>query len=272
MALSETFPDFRPQIMPEIIPAARTTRSLIPITARELVEWTYAEQGAQGVRELSLEPQGRSQTGVVADILTEYAALGCKIDRSGNAVAMWGETKCHEDAITVHGAVRELPRRTQELLIENGRQRQAPDWNPKTFPFTCVPVRGNGGKPKGIYLNSGNKQVGSEIAYQGDWPSRDFAMEARIAGEAHKGLWADPSNWPAMRIRRRDRPMAADHNWSGEPFRRCADEVLARARSVYRQWYEGLRALCDGLEAAGPRGLARYRIAGLGAAYEPWRA
>ena len=270
MALSEVFPPESSKIIER--PGRKTASTKIPITARELVEWTYAVQRAQGVRDITLEPQGRSQTGIVVDLMTEYAALGCKIDRSGNAVAMWGETKCHEDAITVHGAVRDLRWRTQELLIEHGRQRQVPDWSPKTFPLACVPVRGNGGKPKGIYLNSGNKRVGSEITYVGDWPSRDFAVEARIAGDAHKRLWADPANWPAMRIRRRERQMAAEHSWCDEPFRRCADEVLALAREVYRQWYEGLRALRDGLEAAGLRGLARYRIAGLGAAYEPWRA
>ena len=260
MALSETFP------------AARATRSLIPITARELVEWTYAVQRAQGVRELSLEPQGYSQTGIVVDRLLEYASLGCKIDRSGNAVAMWGETKCHEDAITVHFAVREFPRRTQELLIDHGRQRQAPDWSPKTFPLSCIPVQGNGGKPKGIYLNSGNKRVGSEITYVGDWPSRDFATAARIAGDTHKRLWADPGNWPSVRVRRRERQMAAEHSWSDEAFRRCADEVSQRAREIYRQWYEGLWSLREAMEAAGPDGLARYRIAGLGAPFEPWRA
>lgn len=269
MALSETSPA---PTKPEVRGAARAPRSLIPITARELVEWTYAVQRAQGVRELSLEPRGSSQTGIVIDRLVEYAALGCKIDRSGNAVALWGETKCHEDAMTVHGAVRTLPRPIQDLLIEHGVHRQAPDWNPKIFPFACIPVRGNGGKPKGIYLNSGNKRIGSEITYVGDWPSRDFAIAAQTAGEENKRLWADAENWPPVRIRRRKSQMVAQHNWCDEPFHRCADEVLARARGVYRQWYEGLQALHDGFEVAGRRGLTRYRLAGLGAAYEPWRA
>jgi hypothetical protein len=272
MALSEVFPPETSKTIERPGRKTRIARTLIPITARELVEWTYAVQRAQAVREITLEPAGRSQTGIVVDLLTEYAALGCKIDRSGNAVAMWGETKCHEDAITVHHAVSDLPWRTQMLLIDQGRQRQAPDWSPKTFPLTCVPVRGNGGKPKGIYLGSGNKHVGSEISYEGDWPSRDIAKEAGIAVEAHKRLWADPANWPAVRVRRREQPSVAQHAWSDEPFRRCADEVLERAREIYRQWYDGLRLLRNRLDWDGPRGLARYRIAGLGAAYEPWRA
>jgi len=246
MALSET-------VRPAIVPAARATRSRIPITARELVEWTYAVQRAQGVPELTLEPQGRSQTGIVVDRMIEFAQLGCKVDVSSNAAAIWGEARCHEDAMTVHAIVHGLPWHQQHLLIDHGRSRTAPDWNPKIFPLACVAVQGSKGRPKGIYHKGGNRLVGSEIAYEGDWPDQEFAVGANIAAEAHKRLWGEK------------------HNWSAEPFRRRADEARARARDVYRDWCEALWALCDSLEAAGPRALQRYRINALGAGYEPWR-
>jgi hypothetical protein len=244
----------------------------IPITARELVEWTYAVQRAHNVREITLEPAGRSQTGIVVDLLTEYAALGCKIDRSGNAAAIWGETRCHEDALAVHDAVEGLLPRQRFLLIEHGRHRSAPDWRPKLFPLRCVPVAGNRGNPKGIYLNSGNKQVGCEIAFEGDWPSREFADEAKRAAEAHKRAWEDPENWPSVRTRRRSQPTVAQHNWADEPFRRYADEVIALARQTYTEWYDALWALWGHVETAGSRGIRHYRISDLGAACEPWRA
>lgn len=271
MALSETFP-------PDI--AARAPRSLIPITARELVEWTYAVQRAQGVPEQYLEPQGRSQTGIVVDRMIEFAHLGCKIDVSSNAANVWGETRCHEDALTVHAVVTGCDRdgrpwlepRQRFLLIEHGRSRSVPDWQPKIFPFRCVPVSGNRGNAKGIYLNSGNRHVGCEITYEGDWPSRQMATEARADAEAHKAAWSDPDNWPVVRTRRRQQPTVAQHNWIEEPFRRCADEVIAAARQTYAEWYEALWSLCDALDLAGRRGLQRYRISDLGASGQPWRA
>ena len=256
----------------ERLPRERAPRSLIPITARELVEWTYAEQRAQGVRELSLEPQGRSQTGIVVDRMIEFANLGCQVDVSSNAAAIWGETRCHEDALAVHDVVMSLRPRQRFLLIEHGRHRSAPDWQPKIFPLRCVPVEGNGGKPRGLYLGSGRKLVGHEIGYEGDWPSRDVADAFRVAADAHKRLWSDAENWPGVYRRRSGRPVAVEHEWSREPYRRCADEVLRRAREEYREWYEALWALCDGLEAAGTRGLRRYRITALGGVCEPWRS
>lgn len=268
MALSKTFP------------AARATSSLIPMTARELVEWTYAVQRAQGVLELSSVPQGRSQTGVAFDLLTEFTLLGCNVDRSPGVAARWGETKCHEDALTVHGVVsgmRVTPRGPltpgAALIIEHGRQRSAPDWEPKVFPLRCVPVMGRRGSERGIYLGSGRHVVGHEITYEGDWPSRNIAANHQTAADAHMRLWGDQSNWPSTRLSRRShRPMVAEHDWSPLPYRRCADEVLQRARDEYRAWYEALWALCDSLKAAGPRALTRYRISDLGAASEPWHA
>lgn len=284
MALSEVFP--APKIENETGKSrfVRTRPTRIPITARELVEWTYAVQRAQGVPELSLEPQASSQTGAVVDRLLDFAALGCKIDVSSNAAARWGETRCHEDALTVHGIIEAwrplLPNGklgpltpAATSLIEHGRHRSAPDWQPKIFPLRCVPVQGSAGKPRGLYLGSGRLHVGSEIAYEGDWPSRDIADQYRAALNPHMRQWGDESNWPpAARRRRSERPMCVEHDWAPAPWRRCADEVRQRARDEYRAWYEALWALCDGLEAAGPRGLQRYRIADLGAEYEPWRA
>ena len=275
MALSETF-------RPEIVPAERATRARIPITARELVEWTYAVQRAQGVPELTLEPQGRSQTSIVVDRMIEFAQLGCRVDVSSNAAAIWGETRCHEDAITVHAIIGGMSRLSdgrfdpighhrKVLLIDHGHSRTPPNWQPKVFPLACVPVKGKRGGERGIYLGSGRALVGHEVTYAGDWPSREAAAGHKIAADAHTRLWADQSNWPAMRRRRSDRPMVAEHEWAPEPHLRCADEVSQRARDEYRAWYEALWALCDGLEAAGPPGLTRYRISDLGAVYEPWR-
>jgi hypothetical protein len=261
MALSETFRN----------PAARATRSLIPITARKLVEWTYAVQRAQGVRELTLEPQGRSQTGAVVDRLVDYAALGCRVDVSSNAAAVWGETRCHEDAITVHSIVQAMQPRQRFLLIEHSSQRSAPDWQPKIFPLRCVPVMGRRGSERGIYLGSGRNRVGHELTYEGDWPSRDAADDHKIAADAHMRLWADQGNWPATRRRRSQLPEVAEHDWSPQPYRRCADEVLRRAREEYSAWYEALLALSGGLEASGPHRLQRYRITALGAACQPWK-
>jgi hypothetical protein len=271
MALSETFPSTRTANKTGVSCFVPRAPSRVPITARELVDWTYAVQRAQGVPELSLEPQGRSQTGAVVDGLLDFAALGCKVDISSNAAARWGETRCHEDAITVHSLVQHLSPRQRFLLIEHGKARCIPEWEPKIFPLRCVPVQGSAGKPRGLYLGSGRLHVGSEITYEGDWPSRDVADAHRAAADAHKRQWADESNWPpAVRRRRSERPMSVEHDWSPEPWRRCEDEVLQRAREEYRAWYEALWALCDGLEASGPRGLQRYRITALGAACEPW--
>src|SRR5688572_16842181 len=83
--LDDTVETFVAPIIPENIPGTVNGRgksrfvpsktAQIPITARELVEWSYAVRRAQYVREITLEPAGRSQTGIVVDLLTEYAAL-----------------------------------------------------------------------------------------------------------------------------------------------------------------------------------------------------
>ena len=169
MALSETFR----------IPAARATRSLIPITARELIEWTYAVQRAQGVPELSLEAPGRSQTGIVVDRMIEFAHLGCRVDVSSNAAAIWGEARCDEDAILVHEIVQAMPVKKRALLIRHGLLRSAPEWNPMILPLRCVPVPGRKGAHKGIYAPKSNRQIGTVVTYEGDWPDRDTAARAR---------------------------------------------------------------------------------------------
>lgn len=225
----------------------------IPITARELVEWTYAEQQADrgGI------PEGGgvniSQTGIVVDRLLAFASLGCQVDVSSKIGAVWGETRCHEDALTVHAAVGELCWRYQQLLITHGRSRSAPDWSPKIFPLSCRPAPGKLGRPKGIYAKSGNKHIGSELIFDGDWPDAGFALRARQAAEANRQLWGQ-------------------HNWQDEPFRRCADVVIERAREQYSEWCEALEALHDCLDYSRYHILSRYRINGLGAPRWPWRA
>lgn len=277
MALSEDFRVSGEKIA-KVMP--RAPRSLIPITARELVEWTYAVQRAQRVPDQSLEATGRSQTGIVVDRMIEFAQLGCRVDVSSNAAAIWGETRCHEDALAVHQVVTGydgddrpwLTPRQRFLLIDHGRHRSIPDWQPKLFPLRCVPVMGKRGGERGIYLGSGRDLVGHEITYEGDWPSQNAAAAYRIAADSHMRLWADPANWPATRRRRSDQLTVAQHEWSPETYRRYADEVLRRARDEYSAWHDALCALRHGLDAAGPRALARYRISDLGAACEPWNA
>jgi hypothetical protein len=231
MALSET------------IPAARATRSLIPITARELVEWTYAVQRAQGVREPTVEFQGRSQTGIVIDRLVEFAQLGCRVDVSSNAAAIWGEALCDEDAITVHELVHGMPFRRRALVISHGSLRSTPEWDPLIMPLRCVPVPGRKAKPKGIYSKS-NHLIGHEVTYEGDWPNRATAATNRAA-------WLND----------------AGSAWRDAPVLRCADEVIAHARAVYCEWIMGLMQIEDGLGGAR---LRRYEVRGLGAPLEPW--
>ena len=238
MALSEDFRISSDKIS-EILPRKPAVRALIPITARELVEWTYAVQRAQGVPELSLEPQGRSQTGIVVDRMIEFAQLGCRVDVSSNAAAIWGEARCDEDAITVHELIERMPVKIRSSLIRHGRLRSAPEWNPMILPLRCVPVPGRKGKPKGIYAHHGKTHIGSEITYEGDWSDRVAATLARSA-------------------------------WPDGPRLRCADEVIEYARALYSHWIKALESLCGRLEAAGKRGLRRYRVHGLGAEYEPW--
>lgn len=262
MDLSQTCPA-------EIIGAARPSRSLIPITARELVEWAYAVQRAHHVPDQSPNARGGCQTGIVIDRMIAFAQLGCEVDVSSNAAAIWGETRCHEDALTVHAAVQWLEPRHRFLLIDHGRHRSVPDWKPDVFPFRCVPIQGNGGKPRGLYLGSGRKLVGHEIGYEGDWPSRDVAEDFRASVDAHQRFWSDPENWPGVYRRRSGRPVVVEHDWSPEPYRRCADEVLQRARDLYSEWYDGLWSLCNILET---EKLTRYRITGYGAVDEPWNA
>jgi hypothetical protein len=245
MALSESFPA---PMMSEIIPAARATKSLIPITARELVEWTYAVQRAQGVPELSLEPQGRSQTGIVVDRMIEFAQLGCRVDVSSNAAAIWGEARCDEDAMTVHEIVQQMSFHTRALLITYGTLRSVPEWDPLIMPLRCVPVPGRKGKPKGIYSKS-NHLIGHEVTYEGDWPYRATAA-------ANRAAWFNDSN----------------SAWRDAPVLRCADEVIAHARAVYCDWVDGLAALLHSLDGTSRHyPMRRYRVHGVGAPIRPWQ-
>jgi hypothetical protein len=237
MALSETFP-------PAIITPTRATRSRIPITARELVEWTYAVQGAQGIPELPMEAERheRSQTGIVVERLIEFAQLGCRVDVSSNAAAIWGEARCDEDAIIVHDIVRSMPIELRALLIRHGRQRSAPEWNPLILPLRCVPVPGRKGANKGIYTRKdNNRPIGTVVTYAGDWPDRETAAIAR-------------RHWP-----------------EGEPPLRCAEEVIEYARSVYLDWIEGLQTVEGCLDSDSRfHCLRRYFVRGLGASTHPW--
>jgi hypothetical protein len=235
MALSETCPA-------EIARPARAARSRMPITARELVEWTYAVQRAQGVPEPSLELQGRSQTGIVVDRMIEFARLGCKVDVSSNAAAIWGEARCDEDAIIVHQIVRDMPVERRALLIRHGLQRSAPEWNPVIMPLRCIPVPGRKGANRGIYARErNNRPIGTVVTYAGDWPDRETAALARA------------------------------HGPEGEPHLRCAEEVIEYARAVYLDWILGLIELEDWLDGESQYyQLRRYVVHGLGAATHPW--
>jgi hypothetical protein len=228
MALSETFRD--------------AVRPRMPITARELVEWTYAVQRAQGVPEPSLEPQGRSQTAIVVDRMIEFAQLGCKVDVSSGAAAIWGEARCDEDAMVVHEIVRGMPVARRALLIQHGLQRSAPEWNPVIMPLRCIPVPGRKGANRGIYARqNNNRPIGTVVTYAGDWPDRKTAALAR-------------AHWP-----------------EGEPHLRCAEEVIEHARAVYLEWIIGLLEVEDWLDGQSQYyQLRRYVVHGLGAATHPW--
>jgi hypothetical protein len=224
------------------LPTSRTAKARTPITARELVEWTYAVQGAQGVPELSAEPQGRSQTGLVVDRMIAFAQLGCTVDVSSKTAERWGEAQCDEDAITVHEIVRGMPVERRALLIRHGLLRSAPDWNPLILPLRCIPVPGRKGASKGIYARgNSNRPIGTVVTYTGDWPDRETAAQAR-------------AQWP-----------------EGEPHLRCAEEVIDYARSVYVEWIMGLMAVEDWLDGESPYcQLRRYVVRGLGAPTHPW--
>jgi len=235
MALSETVPA-------KVVAPERAAWSRISITARELVEWTYAVQRAQGVPEPTLEPQGRSQTGIVVDRMIEFAQLGCRVDVSSKAADIWGEARCDEDAIIVHEIVRGMPVERRALLIRHGLLRSAPDWNPMIMPLRCVPVPGRKGASKGIYAReTNNRPIGTVVTYTGDWPDRETAALAR-------------AHWP-----------------EGEPHLRCAEELIDYARSVYLEWIMGLMAVEDWLDGESPYyQLRRYVVRGLGAPTHPW--
>jgi hypothetical protein len=248
MALSEVFPPETSKTIERPGRKTRIARTLIPITARELVEWTYAVQRAQGVPEPSLEPQGRSQTGIVVDRMIEFAQLGCRVDVSSNAAAIWGEAPCHEDAITVHELVRGMPFRRRALVIRHGSLRSTPEWDPRIIPLRCVPVPGRKGKPKGIYSKS-NHLIGHEVTYEGDWPNRATAT-------ANRSSWIND-----------DRSA-----WRDPPVLRCADQVIGHARAVYSEWIESLAALANWLDGTSRHHrLRRYRVHGVGAPFGPWR-
>lgn len=170
--------------------------------------------------------------------MIERLLLGCTVDTSGG---MWGAVHCDEDALTVHGIVEGMPSQMRAVLIRHGELRSTPEWNPMIMPLRCVPVPGRKGKPKGIYAHHGKTHIGSEITYEGDWPSRATAAAARA-------------------------------NWPEGPHLRCAEEIIDYARTAYSDWLGGLVSLSNRLELAGKRGLRRYRVHGLGAEYVPWRA
>jgi hypothetical protein len=233
MALSETFPA---PIIRENIPPARAPRSLIPITARELVEWTYAVQLAHRGGEVVIgHGDGISQTGLVIERLL----LGCTVDTSAKGRGMYGAVYCDEDALTVHGIVEGMPSAMRSLLIRHGELRSTPEWQPMIMPLRCVPVPGRKGNPKGIYAHHGKTHIGSEITYEGDWPTRAVAVSARAF-------------------------------WPEAPHLRCAEEVIEHARKRYSAWIDALVSLSQRIELAGKRGLRRYCIHGLGAEHKPW--
>ena len=240
MALSEVFTPESSKTIER--PVRKPASTKIPITARELVEWTYAVQRAQGVPDIYAERQEWSQTGIVIGRLIDFAHLGCRVDVSSNAAAIWGEARCDEDAIIVHEIVERLSPKQRGLLFRHGLLRSAPEWNPMIMPLRCVPVPGRKGKPKGIYSRS-NNLVGHEVAYEGDWPDRYTAARAR-------------AHWPA-----------------GERHLRCAEDVIEYARAVYSDWVEALASLAGWLNLGSRHYcLRRYRVHGLGAEHEPWRA
>lgn len=252
MALSEAFPPTRStQNIPRNIPARRATEA---ITAVDLVNWTYAEQKPHKGGEMMMSNAGGiSQTGIVIEQLLR----GCMVDTSASGSGLWGSVHCQDDALTVHGITETLPGCKRALLIRYGEARCAPDWQPMIMPLRKVPVPGRKGQPRGIYKRNGKTRIATEMTFEGDWPDRATADRERAAWRAHC---------------RDMEEQGVKHDWRPWPTLRCADEVIANARQVYREWYEALWALCDGLEAAGRRGLTKYRIAALGASYEPWRA
>ena len=197
-----------------------------------------------GVREPTAELQGRSQTGIVADRLVEFAQLGCRVDVSSNAAAIWGKARCHEDAITVHEIVKRLPIKDRALLIRHGHLRSVPEWDPLIMPLRCVPVKGRKGAHKGIYArHNNNMPIGTVVSYAGDWPDRKSAAKAR-------------ADWP-----------------EGEPHLRCAEDVVEYAREVYLDWIEGLMAVEDRFDGKSRHHhLRRYVVHGLGAPTHPWTA
>jgi hypothetical protein len=225
----------------ETVAGASAAAPPVPITARALVEWTYAVQRAQGVPKLSLEPRGRSQTAIVVDRMIEFAQLGCTVDVSSNAAAIWGEARCDEDAMTVHAVVRGMPVERRALLIQHGLLRSTPDWNPLILPLRCLPVPGRKGAYKGIYAReSNNRPIGTVVTYAGDWPDRETAALARA-------LWPE-----------------------GEPHLRCAEEVIEHARSVYLEWIMGLMTVEDWLDGESQYyQLRRHVVRGLGAPTHP---
>lgn len=252
MALSETFPAERSSVIERPRRKAHIAPSRIPITVRALLEWTYAEQKPHKGGDSGMSNAGGiSQTGIVIERLL----LGCSIDTSGGGSRLWGSVYCDDDALTVHGIVEMLPGHLRGLLIQCGEQRSAPDWQPLIMPLRQVPVPGRKGQPRGIYKQDGKTRVGTEMTFEGDWPDRATA-------EREYAAWLD--NCHDLEA------SGVKHEWRPWPKLRCADEVFAHARQIYRDWYAALSMLGERLEAAGRRGLRRYSIAGLGASHEPW--
>lgn len=203
-----------------------------PVTARELVEWTYAVQQAHKGGGVHSGAAGISQTGLVIERLL----IGCPIDSSLGGACHWGQTHCDGDALAVHGLVEEMPQRARWLLIHYGTLRSVPDWRPSVMPLRCVAVPGRKGQPRGIYEGSGRKHVADEVTYEGDYPTRELARVARAA-------------------------------WPGGPSLRCADDVVQYCRDEYREWRTALVALKINLRGCD---LTGWRVVDVGAKHEPW--
>ena len=211
---------------------AATLDVRIPTTARELVEWTYAIQRAHRGGNPEAGGAAISQTGLVI----ERMRLGRSIDGRGGGNSWFGALHCHEDALSLHHRIESYPAVERGLIIRHGELRSMPDWQPLIMPLRVLPAPGRKGKPKGIYAHAGKTQIGCELIYEGDLPTRS-------AARAHREAFPDG------------------------PVLRCAEEIIEHARRTYRLWWNSLEALANWLE---DWPLKRWRIREIGAPCRPW--
>jgi hypothetical protein len=227
----------------------------VDTTMRELVEWTYAVQQAhRGGDGRACGYAGISQTGIVGEI----GALGCMIDRSPSGAQYYGVSHVDDDALIVHEHVECLHWEYRQALITHGAVRSAPEWRPLRIPLRVVPVKGRrgAGDRNAVHNDTGDisgyykmifanfyidgKQVatpcGAEITYHGD-------IETRSEYRAMRAAWPDA---PTLRV---------------------YQDVVDHAREQYCMWYDAMAALQDALSFGR---LRRWRVRGIGAAYEPW--